>query len=169
MQAGRPYLANPLNSLFYPANILFLIVLFFRAFNIIIVSKWSLLPARLPELFIPEFFERTGTLQWSKNYWGSALLPEQAPPMLSLYIGAPALFLTMLGGFHRHDDRGLSRHIRVCLLAIAGSSLLLSFGHFLPGFHWLYRVGIGISLLSCGMLGLLSWKRWIQALLNGMT
>lgn len=40
LHGGRPYFANALNSTFYPSNLLFLILPFFRAFNVMIVGHF---------------------------------------------------------------------------------------------------------------------------------
>lgn len=102
-------------------------------------SQWSLVPQRLPELIVPEFFGRVDTMNWSQNYWGSAIAPENIPFVFSIYIGAVALMLAILGGIHSGDHPTLPRTTRRVLLSLFVCSVILSLGRFLPLFHLVYR------------------------------
>lgn len=101
-------------------------------------SKWSLLPARIPELFLPGFFGIFGKLKWEQWYWGGQLLPERIPLILSLYFGLPILMLALYAGLHRRQYIGFPRRFRRFLLVVLLGSFFLSFGQYLPGFRSLY-------------------------------
>lgn len=122
-----------------------------------VVSKWSVHPARLPELLVPGFLGRADTVG-AGDFWGRALTDGELPFMLSLYLGAVPLALALLAGAHR--GAGVpERRLRVYLLLLLGLALVFSLGRFLPLYDVMYRWNPAIrffrypvKILSLGIL-----------------
>jgi hypothetical protein len=93
-------------------------------------SAWSLNPRRLPELFLPGFLGSTSATT-GQGYWGFRLESMGFPFILSIYFGTIALLCAAVGSFRE-------RWTRLFAVVIV-LSLLLSFGSYLPGFHWIYE------------------------------
>jgi hypothetical protein len=125
------------------------------------LTKWSLYPNRLPELFFPEFSGRVGTINWAQQYWGSQVFSERVPLILSIYVGCVCSALTIIGGLHKGHNPILLRRVRMFLLCILPCSLLLSLGRFSPFSYFLYRYipfmtlfRFPVKFLSAGILPL---------------
>lgn len=110
------------------------------------LTMWSLLPKRLLEFLFPAFFGRVGTIQWEQNYWGSAIIPEHIPLLLSLYMGGVSTMLAIIGGIHKNHQKGLPRRVRFFLLGVISGAILLSFGRFFPFFRSMCQYVPFISL-----------------------
>ena len=110
-------------------------------------SQWSLFPARLSEIFFPEFLGDYTKLD-SSSYWGRNLVDRRFPYVANIYLGAIAVALAMFGGIYRntHSHDVLPRRMRRVLLGVCGVSLMLSFGRFLPFFEIVYKYVPLISL-----------------------
>lgn len=98
-------------------------------------AGWSLEPRQLPELVVPGFTGRVGGHDWS-GYWGARLVDSGSPYVLSIYLGAGALALAVLGGF----ATALGRRRRLYLAALAVLALLLALGRFFPLLELLYEL-----------------------------
>ncbi len=97
-------------------------------------ARWSVPLRRIPEFLIAGFFGPVDTLL-DLDYWGIRQVDGGFPYFLSLYFGGMTFALALLGGY-----RGLHlKRLRIALVVLAGGSLLLSLGRFLPGFELLYE------------------------------
>jgi hypothetical protein len=101
-------------------------------------SPWSLEPKRLPEFVFPHFFGYIDTIQPDVYYWGTTITSDEAPYILSIYLGGVAIALIVLGGLHKEDRQILSYRVRILLLILFICSLVLALGRFLPFFKLLY-------------------------------
>ncbi|PYT07792.1 MAG: hypothetical protein DMF49_07080 [Acidobacteria bacterium] len=97
--------------------------------------KWSLSPARLPELVVPGWLGDPTRLS-AGHYWGAAWLETGLPFLLTIYVGIPALALAVSAGAggRRFQSERLSG------LVLAAGGLTLSFGRHLPGYTTLVDV-----------------------------
>ena len=97
--------------------------------------KWSLSPARLPELMVPGWLGDPTRLS-AGHYWGAAWLETGLPFLLTIYVGIPALALAVSAGAggRRFQSERLSG------LVLAAGGLTLSFGRHLPGYTTLVDV-----------------------------
>lgn len=107
-------------------------------------SLWSLHLLRLPELVLPGYLGPINRGS-DESYWGTLRVDHGFPYFVSLYVGALALVLALLGGA-AGGGRTAHRRLRRALLALAVLAVLLSTGRFLPLFHWLYEIVPGIRL-----------------------
>ncbi len=105
---------------------------------------WSLDARRLPELVLPGFTGRIDTLV-PDDYWGGGIVDSGFPYVLSLYLGALALALALLGGTHRGGG-ALPRRARRFLLGLLLLAVVLSLGRHLPFFELAYRWVPGIQV-----------------------
>ncbi len=96
--------------------------------NLEAISRWSLNPRRLPELFVPEYSGPTHTLA-PTDYWGRGIEDFGFPFILSIYFGVPLLLLAFREAIARTDDR-LPKRLRRLLSWTAVTGLLLSLGRF---------------------------------------
>jgi hypothetical protein len=95
-------------------------------------GKWSLHPARLPELVVAGWLGDPTPFAPGR-YWGAAWLETGLPFLLPITVGIPALVLAGIGFLWRATRR--AEWLTGSLLAIGG--ILLAFGGHLPGHAWL--------------------------------
>ena len=108
-------------------------------------STWSMNPRRLLELLIPGFLGPTDTLAES-DYWGSGLVSERFPYILSVYLGVLPVGLAVAGAMSRRAEV-LPRRFRLVLISVVGVFTLLSLGRFLPGMSAIYSLVPGAGLV----------------------
>ncbi len=113
------------------------------------VGKWSLHPARLPELAVPGFLGNPSFLGL-QDYWGPPWLETGLPFLLSIYLSAAVLVLALAGLSAPASHRGE----RLAAGVLGGLSLLLAFGRHLPGFE-----------AVVGAVPALAWVRYPEKLL----
>ncbi|HYH08608.1 MAG TPA: YfhO family protein [Thermoanaerobaculia bacterium] len=100
-----------------------------------IVKTWSMPPARVAELFFPNFLGHppAGDLL---PYWGHELYPgRDAPFFFSIYSGLLVTALAAAGAIAR--QRGTALFLTIC-----GVAMLLAVGDHTPLLDWLYQAGI---------------------------
>jgi hypothetical protein len=99
---------------------------------------WSLHPKRLPEIVFPQFLGPTDIAWEAGNspYWGQRLEHRGFPYILSIYLGLGSVILMGVGIASPRLEGGPFR-IALYLLGVFLTSVLLSLGRFLPGFHLL--------------------------------
>lgn len=102
-------------------------------------TTWSLHPERCAEIIFPGLLGYVDKLPWNIHYWGGMLVDQGNPCILSIYFGAIAVALAVFGGLHRNSAEIFPFKVRIFLFSLVVSSLLLSFGRFLPFFHLLFR------------------------------
>jgi len=84
--------------------------------------KWSLLPARFPELVVPGLFgdpTRLSPVSW----WGGFLFDGRYPFLLSVYLGAIPVLLACIGGWHLGPE--VRRRRAFAVVAVLGLVLAL--------------------------------------------
>lgn len=97
-------------------------------------EMWSLHPARLVELVSPFAFGKYVGLPHELTQWLFALNDRRGPLLISLYLGAPVLFLALLGaGFVR------SSRFAAFWCSVFAVSLVCAFGSYTP----VYRAAQG--------------------------
>lgn len=88
--------------------------------------KWSLIPERLAELFLPRLFGDPTRLS-PQAWWGGALFEGGYPFLLSIIVGAGGCLLALVA-----LGSGPGRRRAVCLAAVAAGFMLLALGPSLP-------------------------------------
>ena len=99
------------------------------------VSPWSLYPKRLPESIFPNFFGHIDTIRHDEAYWGTSIIQEEAPYLMSIYVGGIPLMFALFGAFSGKDHRVLIFRVRMFLFVVLLLSVGASFGRFLPFFE----------------------------------
>ncbi len=99
------------------------------------LSPWSLYPKRLPELIFPNFFGHIDTIRHDEAYWGTSIIQEEAPYLMSIYVGGIPLMFALFGALSGKDHRVLIFRVRMFLFVLLLLSVCLSFGRFLPFFQ----------------------------------
>ena len=99
------------------------------------LSPWSLYPKRLPELILPNFFGHIDTIRHDEAYWGTSIIREEAPYLMSIYVGGIPLIFALFGALNRKEHRALTFRVRMFLCGLLLLSICLSFGRFLPFFQ----------------------------------
>ncbi|HEU4521448.1 MAG TPA: hypothetical protein VFT12_05560 [Thermoanaerobaculia bacterium] len=92
-------------------------------------ARWSVSPARLGELVVPQFFGRTDALA-EADYWGRNREDLGFPYLLSIYFGAPVLLLFLLGACARGEP--MERRQRWLLATLAVIAVALALGRYWP-------------------------------------
>ena len=96
------------------------------------VSRWSLHPADLINVLVPNLFGDPYTID-NGNYWGEAFHDGKQGYLVSFFVGGGALLLACFSFFSSR---------KTLLRILAGLSLLsviLAFGKFIPVYQWLYE------------------------------
>ena len=120
---------------------------------------WSLQPKRLADLVLPGFLGQPDLLS-IESYWGAILVDNNYPYVLSLYFGALALTLALVGALERRGPSPLPPRARRFLLVCAGLGVLLALGRFVPGYGLLFHLPLAglfrypIKFLSLALLPL---------------
>jgi hypothetical protein len=97
------------------------------------VTKWSFNPLRLLELFVPQMLGNPTALYF-KEFSGHSFFDKSYPFIMSIYVGILPLLLMMAAIIIRWK-----RETKFWSFLLV-SSLLLSFGHYLPFHRFLYNL-----------------------------
>lgn len=100
--------------------------------------KWSMHPARLAELVMPEIFGRVA-YRGVRMYWGRNLYHGGDPFLFSIYFGLLGIVLVPAAFARRRAGGGF-------LAVIVIASFLLAFGRHTPLYDWLIHAGITTSV-----------------------
>lgn len=115
---------------------------------------WSLHPLRAFELVVPGFCGPVDVADPSSRYWGSELVDFGFPYLLSLYLGASAVFLAGIGWVgSKFDSRW--RSWRWPLVGMALGGLVIACGRYLPLLGDMLLFTPGIDLLRFPVKALL--------------
>jgi hypothetical protein len=97
------------------------------------VTKWSFNPLRLLELFVPQMLGNPTTLYF-KEFSGQSFFDKSYPFIISVYVGILPLLLVVAALIIRWN-----RETKFWSFLLV-SSLLLSFGHYLPFHRFIYNL-----------------------------
>ena len=87
-------------------------------------DMWSLHPARLVEFIVPFFFGKWVGMPWELTQWLFGLNDRREPLLMSMYVGAAALLLALIGATvapRRRFTAFFSLAVPISLLAAFGS------------------------------------------------
>ena len=93
-------------------------------------AYWSLHPARLLEFFVPNFFGNVMSSE-TKNFWGMSFSDSGYPYIFRLYCGWLPLLLVPFAMKRENGRAGFA--VFLC-------GVILAFGRFLPGYHFLFTI-----------------------------
>jgi hypothetical protein len=93
--------------------------------------EWSLHPFRFPEMLVPGYSGPIDVAESARHYWGAELVDQGVPLILSIYLGASAVFLAWVGWMRSGSDPMWSS-LRALFAILLGGAVLIACGKYLP-------------------------------------
>ena len=137
-------------------------------------TEWSVHPLRFPEMVVPGYCGPIDVVNPARHYWGAGLIDHGFPLILSIYLGASAVFLALVGWMRSGSDP-MWASLRLLFAILFGGAVLIACGNYLPiiGGAWSAIPGLNVfrypvkALLVIGLpLALLAGRGvdgWLKA------
>jgi hypothetical protein len=116
--------------------------------------EWSMHPLRFPEMVVPGFCGPIDVVNPGRHYWGAGLIDHGFPLILSIYLGASAVFLAVVG-WTRSGSDPLWSSLRVLFAILIGIAVLIALGKHLSFIAGVWTAIPGLSVLRYPVKALL--------------
>jgi hypothetical protein len=117
--------------------------------------EWSMHPLRFPELVVPGYCGPIDVANPARRFWGAGLFDHRFPLILSIYLGASAVFLASVGWMRSGSDPMWSS-LRALFAILFGSAVLVALGKYVPLIAGVWTAIPGLNVLRYPVKALLA-------------